>query len=42
MGRTGLVTALAGIPVTIVELDGAAINAAAGRALPYWPEPEGT
>jgi hypothetical protein len=31
---------LAGIPVTIVELDGAAINTAAGRSLPYWPDPD--
>lgn len=31
---------LAGIPVTIVELDGAAINTAAARALPYWPDPQ--
>lgn len=29
---------VAGIAVTIVELDGAPITAAADRAVPYWPE----
>ncbi len=29
---------LAGIPVTIAELDGAAITAAAAQAIPYWPD----
>lgn len=30
---------VAGIEVSIIELDGAAIAAAAQQAVPYWPEP---
>jgi hypothetical protein len=30
---------LGGIELTITELDGAAITAAAGRSAHYWPDP---